>query len=442
MRLLVDLLQFLTALAVSPIILYRALTTGKYRQGWGERRGFVPVLSPAALWPRVWVHAVSMGEVNAIRGLVAAWRARSPGTEFVISTTTDTGQARARELFPDLTVIRYPLDLSRFVRRAMDRIKPTMIVLTELEVWYQFIAEARQRGLPVAIVNGRLSERSVRRFGLIRPVARRMFESLTWVGTQDDAYAERFQRMGVPAGRVEITGSLKWDTAQVADNIPGSDLLARSSGIDPDRPLWVCGSTGPGEEEIILRAYTAVRKRHPQPGLAIIPRKPERFDEVAELIAQAGFECIRRSRCPDGTTSKPIDNAIVLGDTMGELRKFYSLASVVLVGRTIAAMGGSDMMEVAALAKPILVGPHTENFADAVHQLRRHDGIRVIDAELDDPLASEKLAEAVAALLDQPEAARQLAMNARKVVQENRGATERTLARLIEIAGRGSHEKA
>lgn len=434
MRLIVDLVQFIAALAVSPVILYRALTTGKYRQGWGERFGWAPELPPAKLWPRVWVHAVSVGEVNAVRGLVAAWRTRSPDVEFVISTTTDTGQARAREVFPDLAVIRYPLDLSRFVRRAMDRVKPTAIVLVELEVWYQFIAEARARGIPVVIVNGRLSERSVRRFGLVRGVVRRMFESLTWVGAQDEVYAERFRLMGVPAERVTVTGSLKWDTAEVADKIGGSEALAAAMGIDPAGPLWVCGSTGPGEEEIILEAYAALRGRHPKPQLAIIPRKPERFDEVADLIAKAGFECIRRSRSADESRRPPLAGAVALGDTMGELRKFYSLATVVFVGRSIAAMGGSDMMEVAGLARPILVGPHTENFKDAVDQLRQCEAIRIVPVEVSDPQAAARLAETVGELLDKPDVASALAANARKVVLDNRGATERTLAKLIQIA--------
>jgi 3-deoxy-D-manno-octulosonic-acid transferase len=352
----------------------------------------------------------------------------------VISTTTDTGQARARELFPDLTVIRYPLDLSRFVRRALDRIQPTVIVLVELEVWYQFIAEARARGIPVVVINGRLSERSVKRFGLIGRIVRRMFESLTWVGVQDETYAERFRQMGVPADRVMVTGSLKWDNAGATDHIAGSDTLAAAMGIDPARPLWVCGSTGPDEEEIVLKAYNLVLKRHPRLQLAIIPRKPERFDEVADLIDKRGFECVRRSRCPDGVAHTPSERAVFLGDTMGELRKFYHLATVVFVGRSIAAMGGSDMMEVAGLAKPILVGPHTENFKDAVDQLRRHDAIRIVEAELGDTDAAEKLADAVTALLGDRVAAERLSENARRVVQENRGATERTLAKLMEIA--------
>jgi 3-deoxy-D-manno-octulosonic-acid transferase len=471
MRIFVDICHLLAALLVAPFLLYRSITTGKYRRGWGQRFGHVPPLprspalplspSPTLPPPRVWVHAVSVGEVNAVRGLIAAWRARLPELEVVVSATTDTGHARASELFPDSPVIRYPLDFSRCVRRALDRIQPDLIVLVELEVWYHMVTTAAARRIPVAVVNGRLSERSVRLFGWIRPVARRMFRSLAWVGAQDEAYAERFRKLGVPAERVSVTGSLKWDNAAV-DGVAGAEELATGMGIDRQRPLWVCGSTGPGEEEAILRAFKMLGERHPGLQLALIPRKPERFDEVAGLIHRAGFACIRRSERVEGAsvnsavggrgsggwgpvtqtpnpkpqTPNPKPAPVFLGDTMGELRKFYALADVVFVGRTLAAMGGSDLMEVAGLGRPMVVGPHTENFADALQQLQSADAVRIVPHDLESPTVAEHLAEAVGGLLESPESAARLAANARGVVQRNRGATERTLGRLMEMLGR------
>jgi 3-deoxy-D-manno-octulosonic-acid transferase len=448
MRWLVDICQFIAALLVAPILFYRSMRTGKYRTDWDQRRGFMPKLPPK-VGPRVWVHAVSMGEMNSIRGLIAAWRARVPETEFVISSTTDTGMARGREIFPDLTVIRYPLDFSRFVRRALDRIQPDLVVLVELEVWHQFVTIARERNIPVAIVNGRLTEKSVGMFRWIAPVARRMFGAVRWVGAQDEAYAGRFRQVGVPAERVAVTGSLKWDTAQIVDDIPGSDALAAAMGVDCSRPVWVCGSTGPGEEEVILNAYRQLTtpseseraSRHgPTSGsgaaglqLVIVPRKPERFNEVAELITRAGFECIRRSASPDGAVRQPSGPAVQLVDTMGELRKAYILADVVFVGRTLAEMGGSDMMEVAALARPVIVGPHTENFADAMQQLRARDAICVLPDDLSGPRVSEQLAEVVKRLLTQRPEAQALAARGREVVAGNRGATERTLNHLLAL---------
>jgi 3-deoxy-D-manno-octulosonic-acid transferase len=437
MRLLVDCCYLLLAILLAPVFGFQAIATGKYRGDWAQRTGRMPRLPSTT--QRVWIHAVSVGEANAVRGLIASWREQSPDTEFVISTTTDTGKARLESIFGDLTIIRYPLDFSWWVCRALDRIRPTMVVLVELEVWYQFITQAAARGIPVAVVNGRLSERSVRGFGWIAPITRRMFRSLSWVSAQDETYAERFRRMGAPAEQVRVSGSLKWDTAEIADTIDGSEPLATAMGINRQRPLWVCGSTGPGEEERILQAYASLRRHHPELQLAIVPRKPERFDEVAGLIAKAGHECIRRSNSPDGSQQESNSSVVLLGDTMGELRKLYSLADVVFVGRTLADMGGSDMMEVAALAKPTIVGRHTENFADVMRRLTAGDGICVIDTDLNDPNAAQKLADAASRLLTDRDAAQTLADNGRNVVKQNRGATQRTLDGLLEIMSRAQH---
>ena len=440
MRWLVDIVYHLAAIFLAPLALYRALTTGKYRRDWGQRTGHMPDLP--ANPRRAWVHAVSLGEVNAVRGLISAWRSQDPQVDVVLSATTDTGIDRARQLFPDITVIRYPLDISRFVTRAFDRIKPTMIVLVELEVWYQFVTLAAARSIPVVIVNGRLSDKSIRRFGWIRPIARRMFQSIAWVGAQDEVYADRFRGAGVSPDRVVVKGSMKWDSTEPAEEIPGREALAAAMGLDLSRPIWVCGSTGPGEEQIILKARTMLRSEHPGLQVVIVPRKPERFNEVGDLIRRSGLACIRRSESPDGTRRPPAEGRIMLGDTMGELRRFYCLADIVFVGRTIAAMGGSDMMEVAALAKPIVVGPHTENFADTAQQLASAGAIRIVKTEVDAPDAATRLAQTVDELLKNHEATRYLAASAREVVMRNRGAVQRTLESITEIMQRAQHRPA
>lgn len=449
MRRVVDGCYLVAAGVLAPLVAYRACRTGKYRADWGERQGYLPDLPESDR--RVWIHAVSVGEVNAARGVVEAWQKQDPSVEFIISTTTDTGMARARQIFPGLRIVRYPLDFSRFVARALDRIKPKLIVLVELEIWYQFVTLAAERGIPVAVINGRLSARSVRRFGLIRRVARRMFESLSWVGAQDGVYAERFRFMGVASDRVAVTGSVKWDSAQIADCIDGAEELADSMGLRPDRPLWVAGSTGPGEEAILLEAFKSLHERHPGLQLVIVPRKPERFDEVAELIRKAGFACIRRSEhhdqqqpaLPASDTSAPSmpvpPNAVFLGDTMGELRKFYSLACVVFVGRSLAPMGGSDAMEVAALARPIIVGPHNENFTDTIVRLQKSQAVRILSADAADENVCRELTAVVDEMLTDPAAAQEMGRRARQVVMANRGATQRTLDRLMEILNRAQH---
>ncbi len=429
MRILVDLCYILLAVVLSPVLLYRVLVHGKYRSGWDQRRGKLPDLPRSTpMWPRVWIHAVSVGEVNAVRGLIETWRTESPEVSFVLSTTTDTGFARAKELFPDLMVIRYPLDVSLWVRRALNRIDPSLIVLVELEVWYQFVTQAATRNIPVTVINGRLSESSLRWFKRLGGISRRMFGSLERVCAQNAEYVERFRQVGVPSEKVEATGSLKWDTAEITDSLPGTDELAEAMGISRKRILWVCGSTGPGEEKVILDAYKKLHIRHPRLQLAIIPRKPERFNEVAELIQQYGYDCVRRSESPDGTRREAGLKSIALGDTMGELRKFYLLADFVFVGRTLADMGGSDMMEVAALAKPILIGPHTDNFAETVEKLKVHKAVLLLDKDLTQPeSAVEALFKTVNQIVDYPDYLKKIGQSARAVVQANRGATQHTL---------------
>lgn len=426
MTLLIDLAYLLALLVGWPLLLYRRLTRGPSPTTLNERLGGVPSRPVAARC--VWIHAVSLGEVNATRTIVAELRRRAPETAVVISSTTRTGLAQARKLYPNLVTFRYPLDLSPIVRRVLSRIRPSVIVLMELEVWPNMIAVATGRGIPILIANGRVTEdRSMRRFRwpVLRAVARTMFRRVTWVGAQDATYASRFAELGVPPDRIEIVGSVKYDGADLSDHVDGQDELAREMGLDPRRPLLVCGSTGPGEEEIILDAYQRALEPHPTLQLAIIPRKPERFDEVAQLIVRRGFTCFRRS------TSAPVvppgvaePRPVALGDTMGELRKFYALATIVFVGRSLVPMGGSDVMEAAGLAKPVLVGPHTENFAEAVALLEQTGGCRQVHGVND-------LLGAVGDLLRHPERAAAMGQAGRAAIASRRGATARTVDRIL-----------
>jgi 3-deoxy-D-manno-octulosonic-acid transferase len=421
-----DLCYVLAGLIYLPHLLYEMVFLKKNRHGWTERRGCLDSLPPDR--QRIWIHAVSLGEMNATRSLVAALREQWPDGQVVISTTTDTGYARGRELYPDLYVFRCPLDFSWIVRRALSRINPSLIVLVELEVWHNLTLLASRQGLPVVVFNGRLSEHSFRRYRMIQALVRPMFARLAWVGAQDAAYARRFQNLGVAPDRITVTGSVKYDTAPTDPDVPGAEELREDLGLAADEWLWVCGSTGPGEEEIILRAYAALRGDLPHLRLAIVPRKPERFDEVARLIERTGYPCFRRSASGGRTVSaldQPGRPAVILGDTMGELRKFYALACVVLVGRSLVPMGGSDVIEAAALAKPLLVGPHVQNFADAVEQLKLRDGLRMT--------TPEHLAADVKSILENPDLARSLAASARSVVQANLGATARTLSALLSV---------
>ncbi len=436
MRWLTDAVYLLVGLMYLPVAIYQAVFKGKNRRGWRQRFGHVPKFDSSRR--RIWVHAVSLGEMNATPRLVAALREQCPDLDLVFSSTTDTGFARGVQLYGLEYVFRFPLDFSRAVERALNRIRPSMIVLVELEVWPNLVRLAEQHDIPVVVVNGRLTDRSARRLARVRFAARSMFERLTWVGAQDEEIASRFRRLGVNPKSVEVTSSLKWDTTLIGNRVDGSDELAAALGLDVLKALWVCGSTGPGEESVILDAFrlilecNSLKPGSEHPRLAIIPRKPERFDDVAKLIEHAGYTCIRRSRCPDGETPATwTTGSVILGDTMGELRKFYSLATIVFVGRSLVPMGGSDPMEVAGLAKPIIVGPHMNNFDQPVRKLREKDALREVDS-------SHSLASVVRDILADRQLATAMGNRAREVVLANQGATLRTCERLIQLLNKAT----
>lgn len=457
MRWLADCAYVLAAIAYLPVALYHAVFRGKNRHGWGERFGCVPDFAHRPLagagrngespgtgngtQRRIWIHAVSLGEINATPRLVEELQSRIPDAQIVFSTTTDTGFARAVSLYGRERVFRFPLDFSLVVARALRRIQPDMIVLVELEVWFNLVRMAARAGIPVAVVNGRLTERSFRRLRRLGGFSRAAFRDLAWVGAQDETIASRFRALGVSPDRIEVTSSLKWDTAQVIDRVDGSESFAAALGLVPGDRTWVCGSTGPGEEPIILEAYRALLTRRqaqtdadtdpPFLRLALVPRKPERFDEVARLVESAGFVCVRRSACLNGNQPKHLPaSAVILGDTMGELRKFYSIATIVFVGRSLVPMGGSDPMEVAALGRPMIAGPHMDNFAMPVQALAESDAIRLVDS-------AKSLAATVETLLESSDKLAAMGERARSIVLRNQGATQRTAERLSMLISPG-----
>lgn len=273
--LLLDLLYGLVVCLASPYLLYRRRKRGPKNVRVREYFGYVPSRPVSASC--VWIHGVSLGEINAARTIVSELRRHSPETAVVISSTTRTGLDRARSLYAKHVVFPYPLDFSFAIRRLLHRIRPSAIVLMELEAWPNLIEVATARDIPVLIANGRVTERSVRRFHrpIIRWIARRMFRTIRWVGAQDGTYASRFIELGVLPERVHVTGSVKYDAADTSDHIDGQEELAEAMGINPTRPLWVCGSTGPGEEALVLDAHTRLLQDHPDLQLAIIPRKPK-----------------------------------------------------------------------------------------------------------------------------------------------------------------------
>lgn len=400
----------------------------KARGGWAQRFGRTPAL-PEKSRSRALLHAVSVGEVNALRTLVPLL---TPTMDVVVSATTDTGLARARELFSGTAaVVRYPLDFSRGVARFLDAVQPDAVALVELEIWPNFIAQCRRRGIPVAVVNGRLSERSFRGYRRIRRFMRASFSSLRFAAVQDSDYAARFEFMGVPPERCLVTGSMKWDAApgeSVASRgdshtgPPPSDRalrLAELMGIDRNLPLIVAGSTGPGEEALLHSACP--------PGVQLLcaPRRPERFDEAAAALPG----CVRRSTFGPGSKQSPSDQTRVaveespgqsyrfLLDSIGELRDAYSLATVVVVGRSFGGLFGSDPVEPVAMGKPTVIGPSFGDFEQAVRALRDVGGLVVTSrAELSSDLF---------ALVAEPERRALLRDRGLECVREHRGASLR-----------------
>ena len=421
MRILMNILYSVGLVLYSPKILYRRVFHGRYRGGWDQRRGFIHRGHPDKQC--IWIHAVSVGEVNAARTLIDQLAQQMPEFEVVLSSTTDTGLTRAQALYAnDYSVFYFPFDFSWMMKRAFARLNPAMILLMELEVWPNMASIANRKGVPIVVVNGRISDRSFPKYQKIRSLTKAMFRKVSLVLAQTDEYAERFVALGCEKNKVVVTSSLKYDTAQTDGTIEGADRLAKQIHFLNEQ-LWVAGGTGPGEEKMILNAFAKLKKQDGLEDLrlAIIPRKPERFDEVAALIDEAGFGFVRYSALKENdsiTTGKP---TVILGDTMGDLKKFYSLATVVFVGRTLTPMGGSDMMEPTALGKCTLFGPHTFNFKQTVEVLLKDQGaIEVVDeADLFDKTLQT---------LINPELTRRTATNGQTVIRQNKGATEKTLA--------------
>ncbi len=413
---LLDIAYGIGAVLTSPVWGLSMLRTGKWRTDWRGRFGHVeaeglhgcPVEDGFKM--TLLIHTVSVGEANLIRQLVDHLAEAHPRLQIVISATTNTGFARATQLYSEKhKVVRYPFDFSWMVGRFLDSIKPDAVALTELEVWPNFMQACVKRDIPVAVINGRLSAKSFKGYKKFRPMLRDMFKSLSAVGAQTPDYADRFKHMGAGADRVQVLDTMKWDTARIVDHVEGADELASEMGIDRDRPLVVAGSTGTDEEKLLIDEVTEDVQ------LMLVPRKPERFDEVAALSG----DMVRRTR-PD--TVGP-NKRLFLLDTMGELAKAYHLADAVIVGRSFNGWGGSDPIEPIALGKPTLIGPDHHNFADAVAALESGGGIIVTD----------KPGQAVQELLSDPARRTKLAKHGREVILSRQGATKRHADMLIDL---------
>ncbi len=412
MSIIRDILYLLAILVISPWLIFRRRSLRGRLGNVARREGTGRCL---------WVHGVSVGEAQSARVLVEKFRAAHPDWDVVVSSTTDTGLAAAARTFPGATVIRYPFDLSFAVKRALSRVRPSLVVLMEGDLWPNFIAEASKRGVPVAIVNGRLSDRHFPRSRRFRFLLAGSFAKLARVGAQTESYASRFVALGAPRERVVVTGSLKYDALPSVP--PDPALLRLALGLADDEPVLVAGSTTEGEEEILLDVYSALKRDIPALRLIIVPRHPERFDAVARVIEAKGFACVRRSKA----SGERAPEAVILGDTMGELMAFYSLAAVAFVGKSLLAPGGGqNMIEPAGLGKAVVFGPYTSNFRETRDVLVSADAAREVKSP-------DELAAALRQLLADKELRAMLGSRARAVVQASRGAADRTLNLLQDV---------
>ena len=386
----------------------KRVATGRWPTGWRDRDGTVGPVARRAEGARVLVHGVSVGEINALGPFVEALAALPAAPDVVVSAGTATGIERARRLYAERReVVRFPLDFTRTTRRFLDAVAPRLVALAELELWPTFVAACARRGIPVYVVNGRLSARSYRGYRAWRPLARRVFGGVSLVAAQTETYRRRFVSMGVPPERVVVTGSFKWDAAWRRPDAEAAERLAEALGIDRSRPLVVAGSTGPGEEERLLARLPEACQ------LLLAPRDPNRWDQVAVL--RPGI--VRRSRRPERASGAPRTGAnVFLLDTLGELADAYLLADAVFVGRTLTPLGGSNPLEPLALEKPTVVGPHWEHFEGVVAELLGTGGIAVSD----DPMG------VIAGWLANPTKGQAVVAGARRAFRTNRGASART----------------
>ncbi len=388
----------------------------KKRSGWSERFGRIdPLPAPAPGRRRLMIHAVSVGEVNLVRALVERL---APEVDLVIATTTDTGTARAKELYTGAAhLVRYPLDASWSVRRFLDAARPDAVALVELELWPNFSRECARRSVPMAIINGRLSDRSAGRYRMARPLLGGHFAKLSFVAAQDETYARRFVDAGAQADRVKVVGSMKWDSAQTIERVTGAAELAGALGIDRSKPLIVAGSTAP-EEHALLRDATP-------PGVQLLcaPRRPEWFDDAARDLDG----CVRRSQRPGNEPGALSPTGRYLLDTIGELRKAYALADVAVVGRSFGELFGSDPMEPAALGKPVVIGPSVADFRTVVETMRHEDAII--------QTTREELPGVLKRLFEDAGERQARGERALACVRKHQGATERHVAMLLDLLG-------
>jgi 3-deoxy-D-manno-octulosonic-acid transferase len=409
------------------MLVWRGLRYSAYWHRWPERFGFVAPLDGRRV---LWVHAVSVGEVRSAAPLIAELVERYPDHRVVVTTMTPTGSRQVRELFGDTVSHCYvPYDFPAAVRRFLDRVHPDAAVIAETEFWPNLFAECGRRRIPLLLVNGRVSQASLRGYLRIPKTARAMLETADLLCAQTRVDAQRLRNLGAPGELVHVTGNLKFDVEPPRTLLEEARALRELWGRE--RPVWIAASTHAGEERKVLDAYAELKRRYRDLLLVLVPRHPERFGAVARLCRRRGFAVAQRSRTPGAL---PAGTEVLVGDTMGELQRLYAASDVAFIGGSLVPHGGQNLLEACAVDVPVVFGPHMFHFEEiSAMALERGAARQVLDAA--------GLAEAVALYFEQPDLRRAAGRAAHSLVAENRGALGRTLA-LVESALRAAAERA
>lgn len=411
MRYLYSALFYLAIPWVLLRLLWRSRKMPDYRQRIAERFGFCP----HHLKDTIWIHAVSVGETLAAIPLIKALKNTYPQHPILVTNMTVTGAARVKSAFGDSVLHAYiPYDLPDAVNRFLSRIQPKIAVILETEIWPNLFAACKQHAIPLIITNARLSEKSLQGYRRISSLTREMLSAVSFLASQGKADAERFVELGLPREKMTVTGNLKYDL-EIPESIHEKSKALRQQ-LGNDRPIWIAASTHSTEDEIMLAAHRRIREKFPRALLILVPRHPDRFDQVEVLIKQQGFQMVRRSR---GDVCTP-DTEVYLGDTMGEMLLLYATSDIAFVAGSFVQVGGHNILEPAALSKPVLSGPILFNFTEISQKLLSANGLIIVNNP-------DELADKVQQLFSDENYRKKIGDNARRVVDENRGALQKQI---------------
>jgi len=431
---LVDFAYYAGLLLASPVLSYKVARKRGRRHLSGLKERLGECEKRLGTRPCIWIHGVSVGEIQAARTLVDAIERELPEFEIVLSTTTGTGQEVAKRTYPDKRVFYFPIDFTWSVAKVFRAIRPSVVVLVELEIWPNFLHEAHRNRIPIALVNGRISAKSFRSYRFVRSL---LFDPVGKIGlffVQTELYAERFRNLGIPARSIQVTGSVKYDQLAAADLDPAE--VRRDMGIGEEDLVLMGGSTHPSEEASLLKAYTSLRDDFPGLRLVLVPRHTERTPEVLALL-QAQVSVTQRTeqvsaRGAESASAPLPPGEVLLVNTVGELGRLYAAADLVFVGGSLIPHGGQNMLEPVMYAKPTLFGPHWVNFAEPVKRLLEAEGVREVQS-------ANELEPAFREFLSDPESAQRMGERGREAMLAAQGATEATvrgLARFLRRRGR------